>query len=101
MRLAGYILIHLSLKAICLLIFTHMLGTIDHIVLEWTGNAHMLVIERAKRAHSLFRRFPIYIIYVGIYVRVVRVSCVCFLRILRKLYGTRMGTIKIKWRKVS
>ncbi len=61
-------------------------------------------------------------IYIGIYVRVVRVSCVCFLRILRKLYdlsilkisgkfnvrgirvfnvSTRMCTIKIKWRKVS
>ncbi len=26
-------------------------------------------------------------VVIGIYVRVVRVSCVCFLRILRKLYG--------------
>ncbi len=47
------------------------------------------IIERAKRAHSLFMSIEIsdIYIYIGIYVRVVRVSCVCYLRILRKLYG--------------
>ncbi len=80
-------------------------------------------IERAKRAHSLFMSIEISDIYIyGIYVRVVHVSCVCFLRMLYDLkfivysrypgnlmfagvcvfnVSTRMGTIKIKWRKVS
>ncbi len=37
-----------------------------------------LIIERAKRAHSLFMSIEISDIYIYIYVRVVRVSCVPF-----------------------
>ncbi len=36
------------------------------------------VIERAKRAHSLFMSIEISDIYIGIYVRVVRVWCPVF-----------------------